>query len=315
MNTSMTINAPRPGCCRCTSPLAERSRGVDPSALQGYDPERHHQGVPLARDLHLPARALDAPDQRHGRLHVEAMPKWNPINICSYHLQEAGATPVQEIAYAMANAISVLDAVRERGDVDADVHSRRCVGRISFFLNAGIRFVEEICKGRAMAEIWDELTRERYGVEDAKLRRFPLRRAGQQPGSDRGPAREQRHPHRARVTRRHALEEGALPRAPASGLERGAGPAAALGPAVVAAHPADPRLRDRPARVRGPLRRLPRGRGPHPGLVIARQSSRAELDRVLAMGGAVAAVENAYMKQQLVASGTRRMCAPSKAAT
>ena len=100
---------------------------------------------------------------------VEHVPKWNPINICSYHLQEAGATPVQEIAYAMSNAIAVLDAVRER--VPQELMGN-VFGRISFFVNAGVRFIEEHAKLRAMAELWDELGRTRYGVEEDKHRRF-----------------------------------------------------------------------------------------------------------------------------------------------
>ena len=100
---------------------------------------------------------------------VTHIPKWNPINICSYHLQEAGATPVQEIAYAMSNAIAVLDAVRER--VPQELMGE-VFGRISFFVNAGVRFVEEHAKLRAMAQLWEELGRERYGVADEKHRRF-----------------------------------------------------------------------------------------------------------------------------------------------
>ena len=100
---------------------------------------------------------------------VEHVPKWNPINICSYHLQEAGATPVQEIAYAMSTAIAVLDEVRERVPQE---RMGAVFGRISFFVNAGVRFVEEHAKLRAMGELWDELGRERYGVEDPKHRRF-----------------------------------------------------------------------------------------------------------------------------------------------
>jgi (2R)-ethylmalonyl-CoA mutase len=100
---------------------------------------------------------------------VQHVPKWNPINICSYHLQEAGATPLQEIAYAMSNAIAVLDAVRER--VDQSLMGS-VFGRISFFVNAGVRFVEEHAKLRAMAQLWEELGRDRYGVEDDKHRRF-----------------------------------------------------------------------------------------------------------------------------------------------
>src|SRR5205085_3194600 len=100
---------------------------------------------------------------------VDDVPKWNPINICSYHLQEAGATPVQEIAYAMSNAIAVLDRVRERVDEET---FPRVFGRISFFVNAGIKFIEEHAKRRAMAQLWEEIGRERYGVTDEKMLRF-----------------------------------------------------------------------------------------------------------------------------------------------
>src|SRR5579863_1108887 len=102
---------------------------------------------------------------------VREMPKWNPINVCSYHLQEAGATPVQEVAYALATAIGVLDAVRESGKVEKTMIPA-VVGRMSFFVNAGIRFVEETCKVRALTRMWDRICEERYGVEDPKLRRF-----------------------------------------------------------------------------------------------------------------------------------------------
>jgi (2R)-ethylmalonyl-CoA mutase len=99
------------------------------------------------------------------------VPKWNPINVCSYHLQEAGATPVQEVAFTLANAVAVLDAVKATGRVPDDQFAA-VVGRISFFCNAGIRFIEETCKMRAFTELWDRLTRERYGVDDPKFRRF-----------------------------------------------------------------------------------------------------------------------------------------------
>ncbi len=102
---------------------------------------------------------------------VHEIPKWNPINICSYHLQEAGATPTQELAYALCTAIAVLDTVRASGQVSED-DFEKVVGRISFFVNAGVRFIEETCKMRAFVELWDEITRERYGVEDPKMRRF-----------------------------------------------------------------------------------------------------------------------------------------------
>ncbi|HEX3709949.1 MAG TPA: protein meaA [Pseudolabrys sp.] len=99
------------------------------------------------------------------------LPKWNPMNICSYHLQEAGATPVQELAYALATAIAVLDTVKDSGEVGQEKFGE-VVGRISFFVNAGMRFVTEICKMRAFVDLWDEITRERYGITDAKQRLF-----------------------------------------------------------------------------------------------------------------------------------------------
>jgi len=102
---------------------------------------------------------------------VQHVPKWNPINVCPYHLQEAGATPVQELAYGLANAIAVLDAVRESGQVTFDEFPE-VVGRISFFIDAGVRFVEEMCKMRAFTQMWDRICSERYGVTDEKLRRF-----------------------------------------------------------------------------------------------------------------------------------------------
>ena len=102
---------------------------------------------------------------------VRHVPRWNPVNVCSYHLQEAGATPVQEIAYALATAIGIIDAVRTSGKIDsADLH--KVVGRISFFVNSGVRFVEETCKVRAFTAMWDRICRQRYAVEDEKLRRF-----------------------------------------------------------------------------------------------------------------------------------------------
>jgi (2R)-ethylmalonyl-CoA mutase len=102
---------------------------------------------------------------------VNCMPKWNPVNVCSYHLQEAGATPVQEIGYALCTAMTVLDAVRDSGQIPPE-RMGEVVARISFFVNAGVRFVEEMCKMRAFARLWDTITRERYGIADAAFRRF-----------------------------------------------------------------------------------------------------------------------------------------------
>src|SRR5262249_38108618 len=116
----------------------------------------------------LPSRRLTVDTIAYTVRHV---PRWNPINVCSYHLQEAGATPVQELAFTMATAIGILDAVRDSGQVAAD-ELPQVVGRISFFVNAGIRFVEEVCKMRAFTAWWDRICRDRYGVGDPKLRRF-----------------------------------------------------------------------------------------------------------------------------------------------
>jgi (2R)-ethylmalonyl-CoA mutase len=168
MNTSMTINATAAWLLALYIVVAEEN-GIDQSALQGTTQNDILKEY-LSRGTYAfppgPSMRLIADMVAHTVAHV---PKWNPINICSYHLQEAGATPVQEIAYSMANAIAVLDAVRERVDESL---MPTVFGRISFFVNAGVRFVEEHAKLRAMGVLWDELGRERYGVEDPKLRRF-----------------------------------------------------------------------------------------------------------------------------------------------
>ncbi len=166
MNTSMTINATAAWLLALYVAVAEE-RGVDRALLRGTTQndiikEYLSRGTyifPPQPSMRLTAHVIE--------FAVEEVPKWNPINISSYHLQEVGATPAQEIAFALANAISVLDAV----DVSPE-KLPQVVGRISFFCNAGMRFIEEMCKMRAFARMWDQLTRERYGVEDPKLRRF-----------------------------------------------------------------------------------------------------------------------------------------------
>ena len=186
---------------------------------------------------------------------VNEIPSWNPTNVCSYHLQEAGATPVQEIAYALSTAIAVLDEVKARGQV-AEEDFPKVFGRISFFVNAGVRFVEEHAKLRAMGEIWEWIGRERYGVTDPKLLRMRYGVQVNSLGPDRGAAREQRAADRARGARRDPRAQRPRPGDPAPGLERGARPPPALGPAVEPADPADPRLRDRPPRLPRHLRGL-----------------------------------------------------------
>ena len=214
MNTSMTINAT---AAWLLGALHRHRRGATASTQAsppGHDAERHHQGVPRPRDLRVPARAVDAADRRHGRLHGRPRSRSGTRSTSArYHLQEAGATPVQEIAYAMSNAIAVLDAVRER--VDEELMGQ-VFGRISFFVNAGVRFVEEHAKLRAMGELWEEIGRERYGVDRRQAAALPLRRAGQLARPDRVAAGEQRPAHRARGARRHARPQRARPRDPAA---------------------------------------------------------------------------------------------------
>jgi (2R)-ethylmalonyl-CoA mutase len=170
MNTSMTINATAMWLFGMYLALAEE-RGVDPAVLNGTTQNDIVKEY-LSRGTYIfgpePSRRLTVDLVCHAVRHV---PKWNPINVCSYHLQEAGATPVEEVAYALATAIDVLDAVRASGQVSDDEFPS-VVGRISFFVNAGIRFVEEMCKLRAFSTLWDRITTDRYGVTDEKLRRF-----------------------------------------------------------------------------------------------------------------------------------------------
>jgi (2R)-ethylmalonyl-CoA mutase len=229
---------------------------------------------------------------------VNHMPKWNPINICSYHLQEAGATPVQEIAYAMCTAIAVLDSVRDCGQV-APQDFATVVGRMSFFVNAGVRFVEEMCKLRAFGWLWDETCRDRYGVEDPKLRRF---RYGVQVNS-----LGLTEPQPENNVQRIVLEMLAVT------LSRDARARAVQLPAWNEAlglpRPWDQQWALRMQQVLAYETDLLEYEDLFDGsrVVQARvteiaQSARAEIDRVQGMGGAIAAVESGYMKSQLVSS-------------
>lgn len=170
MNTSMTINATAMWLLALYQVVAEE-QGADVTRLQGTTQNDIVKEY-LSRGTHVfpPGPSLRLTTDMIAYT-VHQLPRWNPINICSYHLQEAGATPVQEIAYAMSTAIAVLDAVRASGQVPEEKFGD-VVARISFFVNAGVRFIEEMCKMRAFGRIWDQVTRERYGVEDAKQRRF-----------------------------------------------------------------------------------------------------------------------------------------------
>jgi (2R)-ethylmalonyl-CoA mutase len=170
MNTSMTINATAMWLLALYQVVAEE-QGADPATLAGTTQNDIVKEY-LSRGTYVfppdPSLRLITDMVAYT---VTAMPKWNPTNICSYHLQEAGATPTQEIAYAMCTAIAVLDAVRDSGQVPEEKFGD-VVARISFFVNAGVRFVEEMCKMRAFVALWDEITRDRYGVTDPKQRRF-----------------------------------------------------------------------------------------------------------------------------------------------
>ncbi len=170
MNTSMTINATAPWLLALYVVAAER-QGVDRKSLSGTVQNDLIKEY-LSRGTYIfPPKPSMALTRDVITFTYKDIPKWNPTNVCSYHLQEAGATPVQEVAFALANAMAVLDEVRASGQiVDDDLPG--VVGRLSFFVNAGVRFVTEICKMRAFTELWDEITRERYGVQDPKMRRF-----------------------------------------------------------------------------------------------------------------------------------------------
>jgi (2R)-ethylmalonyl-CoA mutase len=170
MNTSMTINATA-GWLLGLYVAHAQDKGVDPRLLGGTTQNDIVKEY-LSRGTYIfppgPSLRLTVDTIAYT---VREAPKWNPINVCSYHLQEAGATPVQELAYALATAIGVLDGVRESGKIQPE-ELPAVVGRISFFVNSSVRFVEETCKMRAFTQMWDRICRERYGVEDPKLRRF-----------------------------------------------------------------------------------------------------------------------------------------------
>jgi (2R)-ethylmalonyl-CoA mutase len=169
MNTSMTINATAPWLLALYIAAAEE-QGADTKLLQGTT-QNDLMKEYLSRGTYIypPAASLKLTTDMI-MYTVEHVPAWNPMNVCSYHLQEAGATPAQELAYALLTAMTILDAVKERGVAAADMG--KVVERISFFVNAGIRFVDEMCKMRAFVRLWDEITKERYGVSDEKQRRM-----------------------------------------------------------------------------------------------------------------------------------------------
>jgi (2R)-ethylmalonyl-CoA mutase len=307
MNTSMTINATAMWLLALYQVVAEEQNpDLEPAEVA------HRLAGTTQNDIvkeYLSRGTYVFPPEHSLRLitdviayTVHEIPNWNPINICSYHLQEAGATPRQELAYALCTAISVLDAVQASGQVSEEDFGQ-VVGRISFFVNAGVRFVEEMCKMRAFVQLWDEITRDRYGVDDPKMRRF---RYGVQVNSL-GLTEAQPENNVQRIVLEMlgvTLSKDARARAvqlpawnEALGLPRPWDQQWSLRLQQVLAFESDLLEYD------------DLFEGSH--VVEAKVAelvaeAKEEMDRVQAIGGAVAAVESGYMKQELVSSHAAR---------
>jgi ethylmalonyl-CoA mutase len=302
MNTSMTINATAAWLMALYIAVADE-QGAPRGSLQGTIQNDIIKEY-LSRGTYV---FPPAPSMRLIKdvilFTTKEIPKWNPINVCSYHLQEAGATPVQELAFALATAIAVLDTVKASGAV-SEGNFAEVVGRISFFVNAGLRFVTEVCKMRAFTELWDEITRDRYGIADAKFRRF---RYGVQVNSL-GLTEQQAENNVPRILLEMlavTLSKGARARAvqlpawnEALGLPRPWDQQWSLRMQQILAYETD---------------LLEYGDIFDGSSVIARkvqeleEQAREELKRIDEMGGAVAAVDTGYLKQQLVESNTARL--------
>jgi len=301
MNTSMTINATAMWLLALYATVAEE-QGDALSSLSGTTQNDIIKEY-LSRGTYVfpPGPSLRLITDMIAWT-VNEVPKWNPINICSYHLQEAGATPEQEIAYSMCTAIAVLDAVRDSGQVPADRFGE-VVARISFFVNAGVRFVEEMCKMRAFVSIWDDVTRERYGVTDAKQRRF---RYGVQVNSLGLTEAQPENNVQRIVLEMLAVTLSKDARARAVQLP-------AWNEALGLPRPWDQQWSLRIQQVLAYESDLLEYDDLFTGSVVVEAKvadlvakAKAEIDRVQAMGGAVAAVESGYMKGQLVASHAAR---------
>ena len=302
MNTSMTINATAPWLLALYIAAAEE-QGAKRASLTGTTQNDLIKEY-LSRGTYIfpPAASLRLTSDMIAYTYRE-LPKWNPVNVCSYHLQEAGATPVQELAFALANAFTILDTVKASGQVPPEDFAQ-VVGRISFFVNAGVRFITEMCKMRAFGELWDELTLERYGVQDPKLRRF---RYGVQVNSL-GLTEPQPENNVYRILLEMlgvVLSKDARARAvqlpawnEALGLPRPWDQQWSLRLQQIVAYETD---------------LLEYGDifdGSH--VIAARVAelkleARAELARIDDMGGGIAAVESSYMKQKLVESNSARL--------
>jgi ethylmalonyl-CoA mutase len=302
MNTSMTINATAAWLLALYVALADE-QGVPRAKLQGTTQNDIIKEY-LSRGTYV---FPPAPSMRLTKdvilFTTKEMPKWNPMNVCSYHLQEAGATPVQELAFALATAIGVLDAVKASGQC-APEEFGDVVGRISFFVNAGLRFVTEICKLRAFTELWDEITRERYGVTDAKQRLF---RYGVQVNSL-GLTEQQPENNVARILIEMlavTLSKGARARAvqlpawnEALGLPRPWDQQWSLRMQQILAYETDlleyGDVFDGAPAIAAKVAEL-------------EAAAKEELAQIEKMGGTVVAVEDGYLKRQLVESNSRRI--------
>jgi (2R)-ethylmalonyl-CoA mutase len=302
MNTSMTINAPAAWILAlylCTA----RRQGADISQLRGTTQNDILKEF-LSRGTYIfPPKASIRLSGEVIRYAFHRMPKWNPINVCSYHLQESGADPVQEVAFTLANAVCVLDAVREAGDIPAQDFPQ-VVGRMAFFLNAGIRFIEEMCKVRVFSRMWDRICLERYGVSDPALRRF---RYGVQVNSL-GLTDRQPENNIARIIYEFlgvVLSKSARARSvqlpawnEALGLPRAWDQQWSLRIQQILAEETDlleyEDIFDGSPVIAGKEKLL-------------EEAVQAELERILEMGGAVEALENGYMKRCLVESNARRI--------
>jgi len=297
MNTSMTINATAMWLLALYQVIAEE-QGADVAQLTGTTQNDIIKEY-LSRGTYIfpPAPSLRLITDMVAYT-VAAMPKWNPINICSYHLQEAGATPVQEIAYSMCTAIAVLDSVQASGQVPADRFGD-VVARMSFFVNAGVRFVEEMCKMRAFGALWDEITRDRFGVTEERQRRF---RYGVQVNSLGLTEAQPENNVQRIVLEMLAVTLSKDARARAVQLP-------AWNEALGLPRPWDQQWSLRLQQVLAYETDLLEYDDIFTGSVVVEAKvdellvgARAEIDRVQALGGAVAAVESGYMKAELVRS-------------
>jgi (2R)-ethylmalonyl-CoA mutase len=302
MNTSMTINATAAWLLALYIAVADE-HGADRAKLQGTVQNDIIKEY-LSRGTYVfpPAPSMRLLTDVVSYTYTE-VPKWNPTNVCSYHLQEAGATPVQELAFALATAQAVLDRVKEGGQVP-EKDFPQVVGRISFFVNAGVRFITEIAKMRAFVDLWDEICRTRYGVEDAKLRRF---RYGVQVNSL-GLTEQQPENNVYRILLEMlavTLSKSARARAvqlpawnEALGLPRPWDQQWSLRAQQILAYESDlleyADIFDGSKVMEAKVEAL-------------KAEAREELARIEEMGGAVAAVESAYMKERLVESNSARL--------